>query len=112
MMLAFLSVIVCIMLFVGLFVFFPIWHPPENPSGTEKEFQAYQSLVHEQDIVFENLKELELDRQMQKLSEEDYQRLKTQLMSEALDASRKIEAFEKASSILQSIEQDLRMVKG
>ena len=79
----------------------------ESVSRSPANLQEYAELLQTQDALLENLKDLELDHQMEKISDIDYQELREKLLQAASDLYKKIDSFESGCTLIMSIQNDL-----
>jgi len=96
---------------VSLFVLWPLL-PRANALGIKSRshlpLARYETLVYERERILENLMELDVDFQFEKINLADHQDLKAALMEEASNIYSEIKALEGADPLLQAIENDLR----
>ena len=80
-----------------------------KPGGYKPKdiLRELERLLFERERLLSNLKDLELDRQMKKISGEDYEDLKNQLMSEAGGIYSALDRVEKETLVLKQIDRDL-----
>lgn len=113
MLIAFYSAIVLVSLGSAVFIFWPWIEAQAKIKRQSVGFDSldqYQNLVHESENHFETLRDLELDYQMEKLSDEDYQSLKSETVQKLAVLLQEIQQLEKSDSFFQSVEQDLSKV--
>jgi hypothetical protein len=90
-------------------IVFILWPLLELKSVSEKPrhfLRELERLLFERERYLTNLKDLELDHQMNKLSEADYTDLRSQLFSEAGTIFTSLEKLEKENPIIVQIEKD------
>ncbi len=85
-----LFVVVAIMVFA--FVAMPIYNAKNRKSGFSKNNVNHRAieLKERKDAIYEAIKDIEFDHQMGKLSDEDFQELRQQYKSEAVDLVKKL----------------------
>src|SRR5713101_6611652 len=83
---------IVIVLAVGLFVVAPMLEASAD-SGEAQVSQRLAAVEHERSLAMQALRELELDREMNKLSAPDYTELKAGLETRALRAMEAIEGI-------------------
>lgn len=70
----------------------------QESSGAESEpVTDVKAAREEKEVILSDLKDIEMDYRMGKLSDEDYQRLKTEFMAHAVEALEKLEKLEAQS---------------
>lgn len=108
MLLAWWSVCVLITAGVGLFAFWPVLFKSKTNQMASKDFQSYQRLIQERERLMSNLMDLETDYSIQKISKEDCEILKLDLLADVAEISSKISDFESSNSTLNGILTELR----
>jgi len=92
------ALIVCSLVTLAtlLLVFRPMLAAGRNPllGNLEGNPSALKRLLRKKERVYENIKDLEFEYKMGKLSEDDYQRLRGEFSSEAYQIMREIESLE------------------
>lgn len=83
----------------------------ESIGRAPDSLQEYAELIQTQEAILENLKDLELDHQMEKISDTDYQELRKKLLQSASILYKKIDSFESGSKLIRSIHEDLQKIK-
>ena len=77
-----------------LYVSWPLLR--ETPEvADESADTGFEALVEAKNHAVDNLKDIEMDRRMGKLSDEDYQSLKAEFEARALEAIEKLESYRK-----------------
>lgn len=98
---------------VAAFVLYPVLsgrrylYDIENIFSTG-DVRQINYLNAKKDLVMDNLKELEFDHQMDKLSEEDYARLRNDYLREAQEVVQAIDKLKVRQEIEQLIEREVR----
>ncbi len=84
---------------VVLYVAYPLLSESQ-PDETESERKASrrEALQAEKDNLIASLKDIEMDYRMEKLSDTDYQRLKTEFEHRAIGIMRKLDKIEKSAA--------------
>jgi hypothetical protein len=98
-------------IFVATFIFIS-WPLLNFKSAFKKQNSTLKRLdlaLYEKERLLTNLKDLELDRSMGKITAEDYDNLREQLLSEASHIYQTLDEIEKAP-LLQKIENDAMKV--
>jgi len=108
MLLAWWSVCALIAAGVGLFAFWPVLVKSKTTRMASNDFQIYQRLIQERERLMANLLDLENDYAIQKISKEDCEILRVDLLTEVADATSKISAFEAQNPVLNRILSDLK----
>lgn len=113
MMLTFFTVVGVIVLAFLVQILWPWLNPVPDRDVNDQmgDFQEYQRLIQEREVMLDNLKDLELDFQMEKIAEADYQALKQKMTKQAGEIFTQIKNFESKHSVFQSIEKDLRSLE-
>lgn len=73
----------------------------------ESLWPEFQRLAQEREIILDNLKDIEIDNQMNKLSKEDYIRMRDELLERAGQRSLALEKLEGDHPLFKKIEEDL-----
>lgn len=109
MILSFLSLILVLLIGVFFFIFWPIFEKNKYRvrATRHRGFLEWQNLMQEKEVLLDNLKEVQLDYQMQKLEETDFQSLKAKLMNELSQIVSKIEEIERSDSFLKQVYMDI-----
>jgi hypothetical protein len=81
---------VVIVVFVALFVAAPLFQPPEAAVPDDEE-RPHERWLRQKRLALEAIKEVELDHQMGKLSDEDLATMRTKFEREALEAMAALE---------------------
>jgi hypothetical protein len=102
-----------LMVIAALFALYPIVSKRRYLYDIENEFSGgdvrrLNYLNAKKDLVLDNLKELEFEHDMDKLSEEDYARLRNDYMEEAESVVREIDQLKVREEIERLIENDVR----
>ena len=94
-MLALVSSCALITLVILFYVFRPLMLGGRGAAFLEMDAGAtsLQKLLRKKETVYENIKDLEFEFKMGKLSEEDYQRLRSELSKEAYEVMSRIDAI-------------------
>lgn len=79
-----------------IYVAYPLLREDEEAVVREKEKTERERLLEQKKEVIANLKDVEMDYRMGKLSHEDYQGLKTDFEQQAVEAFRKLESLEES----------------
>jgi hypothetical protein len=110
MTLALAACIGCLILFVVLFLIWPLLESKasETQGFNSKSFEDYRQLFHEREALLESLKDLEVDFQTGKISEQDRQPLKQDLSAKLMNVLHEIERIEKSESFFLRIQKDLK----
>lgn len=86
-----------ILIFVILYVAYPLLREEAEPRPDVDAAEWEQALALKDEII-SALKDIEMDYQMGKLSDDDYQRLKADFETRAVGALQELEALEAARS--------------
>jgi hypothetical protein len=105
--LAFIAVAFVISFFVVMTILWPLLESKIQAPPALDFLKNYDRLLYERERILENLTDLELDRNLKKIEEADYQALRAQLLSEAATIYRNIEELEKNQPLFKAIEKDL-----
>jgi hypothetical protein len=106
-----LITLTAMILFVCLFViFWPLIEYKPVAQAPRTTLREFERLLFEKERYLLNLKDLEMDRNMGKMSEDDYQNLRTQLLSEAAAIYSALEKLEK-KPLFHKIEEDLKSLE-
>jgi hypothetical protein len=89
---------IVIAVFFGVYVLLPFWEKSYRRkkldfSGTERE-----NLVSRKAAILDAMRDLEYDFKMQKITEDDYNQVKTNLTKEAVDIMKKLDQLDDAKS--------------
>ncbi len=77
-----------------LFVAWPLMKEDDGEPMAVEEMTELDRALEVKESAFANLKDIEMDFRMGKLSEDDYERLKEDWEAHAVEAMRKVEALE------------------
>jgi len=113
MILAFLSILLVILIGVFFFIFWPVFEKTSSYKRLQKRdsFLEWQKLIQEKEVLLDNLKELQLDFQMDKLGKNDFESLKSKLMLELTELMKRVESLEQTDQFLQKVYADLEREK-
>ncbi len=105
-----MTAVFCLLLFMVLFLIWPWLETPREfqASGVWSGFSNYQHLFQEKDALLESLKDIEVDFQMGKLSEQDRVELRRDLSNKLMICLRKIEEIESKEVFFRQIKEDLQ----
>jgi hypothetical protein len=84
----------CMAMAIGL-LFYIFYLPPEVAAAPKKTRLAF--LTERKDMVYENLRDLNFENKAGKISESDYQEMRTSLEEEAAALLAEIESLEQAA---------------
>ena len=106
-------VIAIVTLLATVFVVYPLVSKHRFLYEVENVFSSgdvrqLNYLNAKKDLVLDNLKELDFEHEMGKLSEEDYTRLRNDYLNEAQDVVKAIDNLKVREEIEQLIESDVR----
>lgn len=87
-----------IMISLVLYVAWPIMQEEIETETEEQERSELEVAIEEKEALVANLKDIEMDYRMSKLSDEDYDRLRSEFESRAVEAIEKVEELEKKSA--------------
>lgn len=94
-------VLTCILIFlaVALYVFRPLLFTANNPNLVDIDSHAtnLKRLLRRKETIYENIKDLDFEYKMGKLSDEDYQRLHQDYLREAYGVVSQIESIQPES---------------
>ncbi len=95
-MFALVSFCALITLVILFYIFRPLMFGGRGTSFFEMDAgkTSLQKLLRKKEIVYENIKDLEFEFKMGKLSEEDYQRLRKELSKEAYEVMSQIDSIQ------------------
>lgn len=101
------------LVFFGVCLLFILWPYMESSTAyTTSDFlREYERLIYERERLLENLRDLDLDFHMRKMSAEDLQDLKSKLIEETAAIYQAIESLEHSSHFFTELEIDLKKVK-
>lgn len=81
-----------------LYVAYPLLSESQTEEGdSEAKASKREALLAEKDNLISSLKDIEMDRRMEKLSEQDYQKLKAEFEQRAIGILKKLDKADKAS---------------
>lgn len=81
---------------VVLYIAYPLLKEEGEAAEGERESTEKERLMEQKEDVIANLKDLEMDYRMGKLSDEDYRELKLDLERRAVEAFQEIEMLEES----------------
>ena len=87
-----------ILISLVLYVAWPIMQEEMETEAEERERSELEVAIEEKDALVANLKDIEMDYRMSKLSDEDYERLRSEFEARAVAAIEKVEKLEKKSA--------------
>lgn len=94
-------VLTCILIFlaVALYVFRPLLSTANNPNLVDIDSHStnLKRLLRRKETIYENIKDLDFEYKMGKLSDEDYQRLHQDYLREAYGVVSQIESIQPKS---------------
>ena len=110
---AFFCLIAVVGIFLFLFVFWPFFIKLRSSTGIAQieGFSDYHLLLQEKEVLLDNLKELELDLQMQKLDPNDYENLKSNLVMKLGEVMKQIRDLESKNDFLKNVHRDVMKVE-
>ena len=85
-----------ILISLVLYVAWPIMQEERETEAEAGQRSRLEVALEEKEAVISNLKDIEMDYRMNKLSDEDYERLRSEFEARALAAIEKVEALEKS----------------
>src|ERR1700722_13687042 len=103
-MIAVLTVALVLTACTATFFLWPLLEETRAENLYENFFRTLESLIYEKEMLLENLKDLELDKTLQKIALPDYQDLRSKLMMETSSIYSKIEKLESQQIIIKTIE--------
>ncbi|TVQ77673.1 MAG: hypothetical protein EA369_08800 [Bradymonadales bacterium] len=83
----------------------------DRTSKPDSIWPRYQLLTQEKEMILDNLKDIEIDHQMQKLSPEDYQMIREDFLQKAEERSRALQHMEESESVFKAIRSDLKKLR-
>ncbi|MBW2064707.1 MAG: zinc ribbon domain-containing protein [Deltaproteobacteria bacterium] len=115
------AVIIFLVLLSSLLIIWPLLKGAESPGGSPLAGdQEMSELDTEKEKIYQAIKEIEFDLAMGKLSKEDFEKMKSQYMLDAMDYLRKIDHFHlpggetsdsSGQSFEEQIEKEVSLVK-
>lgn len=83
-------------LFIGavLYIAYPLLKEEKSEPATEDGTTDQEKLLNEKEDVIENLKDIEMDFRMGKLSTQDYQSLKSEFEQRAVNVFQKLQSLQ------------------
>lgn len=87
-----------ILITLVLYVAWPIMQEERETEAEEEERSELELAVEEKESLVSNLKDIEMDYRMNKLSDEDYERLRSEFEDRAVAAIERVEALEKRAA--------------
>lgn len=105
-------VILCILVVVGYLIFQPLLRQKdmEALSSQTREIKG-KELQKQKEDVYAAIKEMEFDFGMGKISEEDYQELRSQYKAKALDILKEFDAVDKRDDTDAEIEREVQRLR-
>lgn len=105
-------VILCILVVVGYLIFQPLLRQrdTESLSSQTREIKG-KELQKQKEDVYAVIKEMEFDFGMGKISEEDYQELRSQYKTKALDILKEFDAVDKRDDTDAEIEREVQRLR-
>ncbi len=104
--------ILAILTAVGYWIFRPLFRPEplEMVSPIERESRG-KVLEQRKEEVYEAIKEMDFDYGMGKISEDDYQGLKSQYKAKALEIFKELDALEGGGHVDAAIEREVQQLR-
>ncbi|MGH9340166.1 MAG: hypothetical protein ACRD1R_11415 [Acidobacteriota bacterium] len=78
-----------------LYVAYPFLRESQEASRDEAELSERERVLEEKEEIISNIKDIEMDYRMGKLSDEDYARLKTDFEERAVEVFQRLESLPK-----------------
>lgn len=111
MLLSFSVVAFLMLAFVVLFIFWPFVDPEStrvDELSRESQLEAYRSLLQQRELSLQSLADVELDESMGKLTQEDFQSIKEDLLKEIAELDRRLQLLEESDPFLSKVHQELQ----
>ena len=91
-----MTLLVAPLVFIGVIIFvaLPFLADADEAAREEKKLTAQESAVKRKQDIIENLKDIEMDFRMGKLSQEDYQALKSEFEERAIAVFHEMDSLE------------------
>ncbi len=106
------TVILLILVIVGYWIFHPLFRPKpiESLSPYRREDRG-KALRQRKEDVYAAIKEMDFDFEMEKVSEDDYQELKSQYKAKALEILKELDTVDGGEDIDAAIERDVHRLR-
>ena len=106
------AVILLILVIVGYWVFHPLFRPRRIEAySTQMREDREKALQQKKEEVYAAIKEMDFDLEMGKISEDDYQELKSQYKAKALEILKEFDNVDGGEDIDAAIERDVHRLR-
>jgi hypothetical protein len=106
------TIILLILVIVGYWIFHPLFRPRRIEAySTQMREDREKALQQRKEEVYAAIKEMDFDLEMGKISEDDYQELKSQYKAKALEILKELDTVDGGEDIDAAIERDVHRLR-